>query len=474
MHPLPFYDEIIAALSGGERTLHVEGRGDLDSAFAVTDLAAASVGAAGTAISDFADLHAFEPSPWRALKSIIMPLLRHRPPGVAVDRRLASFWFAWSLRPDGWEVPPAWDAIAGDYEATDGWIKLHTNAPHHRDAALRVLSCANDRDAVAAAVAQWSVQELEDAIVAEGGCAARMMSLADWQAHPQGRAIAAEPLIHKAWHRPENPRPWSFDPERPLADFRVLDLTRVLAGPVAGRFLAAYGAKVLRIDPPWWEEPGVVPEVTLGKRCAGLDLGKDEDRETFRRLLSEADILLHGYRPGALEGQGFGEEERRAINPNLTDVSLCAYGWTGPWAGRRGFDSLVQLSSGIAHSGMTWKDADKPVSLPVQALDHATGYLMAAAAIGGLSSRLLTGDVMSLRLSLARTAHLLTSHAHDPAATEPLAAETAADLDPAIEQTSWGPARRLRWPLDIEGSPARWDLPAGNLRASPPDWPETP
>jgi hypothetical protein len=134
----------------------------------------------------------------------------------------------------------------------------------------------------------------------------------------------------------------------------------VLADPVASRFLAAYGANVLRIDPPGWEEPGVVPEVTLGKRCARLDLRRAEDRATFEALLSEADILLHGYRPSALDRLGFDSGTRCGLSPGLIAVCLCAYGWSGPWAARRGFDSLVQMSTGIADAGMRWRNADKP------------------------------------------------------------------------------------------------------------------
>ncbi len=464
------FQSMIEALTGGEREIAFHGDGDLPSAFAITDLAAAAFGAAGTALADFCDLHTYDISPWRAIKSLFMPSQRHRRLDVSVDRRLASFWFGWSIHPHGWEMPSLWDPIAGVYEATDGWIWLHTNAPHHRDAALRVLGCDNDRESVAAAVKTWEMTELESAIVAEHGCAAAILSLDAWAAHPQGQAVASEPLIAKEWHQPQDPRQWSFDPERPLADFKVLDLTRVLAGPIAGRFLAAYGAKVLRIDPPWWSEPGVVPEMTLGKRCAGLDLSKDDGREVFRTLISECDVMLHGYRADALERLGFGAEERRAINPNVIDVSLNAYGWTGPWRDRRGFDSLVQMSSGIADQGMAWAGADKPTPLPVQALDHATGHLLAAAAIGGLSSRLLTGDVMTLRLSLARTAHLLTSQGR-VASGDALKAETADDLDPTIEQTDWGPAQRLRWPLAIQDCPARWDRPATDLRSAPPEWP---
>jgi crotonobetainyl-CoA:carnitine CoA-transferase CaiB-like acyl-CoA transferase len=387
-----------------------------------------------------------------------------------VDRRLASMWFAWSLRPQGWEVPPAMDPIAGDYEGRDGWIRLHTNAPHHREAALKVLGCAPDREAVARAVATRTIDDLEADVVEQGGCAAAMRSLDAWASHPQGAAVADEPLIRKAFQHPGNLPTEPYNAERPLSGFRVLDLTRVLAGPIAGRFLAAYGAHVLRIDPHEWEEPGVVPEVTLGKRCAGLDLTQRDDREAFERLLGGADVLLHGYRAGALDGLGYDEDARRRINPNLIDVSLNAYGWIGPWKKRRGFDSLVQMSSGIAYQGMLWSGRNKPTPLPVQALDHATGYLMAAAAITGLMSRLQDGSTMTAKLSLARTAHLLASHRGEGGTVE-IAPETRDDLAPHIEQTGWGPAQRIRFPVSIAGSPARWNLPAGPLRSSPPEWP---
>ncbi len=440
-----FADAIHLAAGGGPApTLRMTGDGGFTSAFAVTDLAAGAVGAAGRAMAALAGA-----------------------PAVAVDRRLASFWFAFSVRPQGWTLPPAWDAVAGDYAARDGWIRLHTNAPHHRAAALRVLGAAAEREAVARAVAAWEAGALEDAVVAAGGCAARMHDAPGWAAHPQGAAVAAEPLIHRAT-LPATPRDWSPRRDRPLAGLRVLDLTRVLAGPVASRFLAGYGAEVLRIDPPGWDEPSLVPEMTPGKSCARLDLHRPGDRARFGALLAGADILLHGYRPGALDGLGYGEAARRAIAPALIDVALCAYGWTGPWAGRRGFDSLVQMSSGIAAAGMAWKGADRPTPLPVQALDHATGYAMAAAAVEGVRRLWVEGQATTARLSLARTAALLAA---EPGGQDAgLAAETEADLAPAIEATAWGPARRLRPPVDVEGAPLAWGLPATELGSATAAW----
>src|SRR5262249_18273826 len=158
--------------------------------------------------------------------------------------------------------------------------------------------------------------------------------------HPQGQAVAAEPLVRVEATDAAPAPTWTVPEARPLQGVRVLDLTRVLAGPVGTRFLAGFGANVLRIDPLSWAEPGVVPEGTLGKRWAHLDLRADADRATFERLLREADVLVHGYRCDALARLGWPAERRRALRPGLVDVALDAYGWNGPWCARRGFDSL--------------------------------------------------------------------------------------------------------------------------------------
>lgn len=432
-------------------TLAVVGQGDLPSAFPVTDFACAAMAAAALAVAD------------------LIVSRGSKLPSVAVDRRLASFWLIGSIRPSGWKLPPIHDPIAGDYPVRDGWIRLHTNQPHHRAAAERVLGVAADRAAVARAVAIWGKGELEAAVVAQGGCAAEMRTAAEWGAHPQGQAVAAEPLVHMAAQDAGPPLVLAGDAARPLRGLRVLDLTRVLAGPVGTRFLAGYGADVLRIDPLTWNEPGLVPDVTLGKRCARLDLSAGADRATFEGLLRDAHVFVNGYRPGALDALGYDAAARRSLAPGLIDVCLDAYGWAGPWATRRGFDSLVQMSSGIADAGMRWRQADKPVPLPAQALDHATGYLVAAAVIRGVTRRTTTGGGLEARLSLARTARFLTD-AQAAAATAALMPETPADLAPDIEPTSWGPARRLTPPLMIAGTPMRWDRPASALGSSPASW----
>ena len=415
------------------------GEAELPSCFAVTDLAVASFRAAAVELAALKQARAVE-----------------------VNRRLAVLWFDMTLRPQGWSLPPTWDAIAGLYRCSDGWIRLHTNAPHHRAAALRVLKCAAEMDAVKATVIKWQKSELETAIVLENGAAAAMQSGVEWANHPQGKAIAEEPLI--AWRDVGE-----CSAEVALEDLKILDLTRVLAGPVATRFLAGFGAQVLRIDPPWWSEPNVEPEVTLGKRRAGLDLTQAQDRQAFEALLAKADVLVHGYRPGALSGLGYDPTVLRKIAPRLIDISLCAYGWHGPWAGRRGFDSLVQMSCGIAAEGMHRKGSGIPEPLPVQALDHATGYLMAAAALRAVHLRNITGQIRSARLSLARTALLLTSEGSEEFQGE-VVADQPEDWVPSLEQTDWGPAQRLQFPVQVDGVGPEWRYRAGLLRVDAPIW----
>ncbi|WP_171231078.1 CoA transferase [Ruegeria sp. HKCCA6707] len=432
----------------------VTGEGCLPSAFAVSELATASFAAVGQELARLTT----------ALN------LTAQTPEVSVDHRLASLWFGFSFKPEGWEMPSLWDAIAGDYRTADGWIRLHTNLDHHRAAALKVLEVAPERDRVAEALKTWNASALEAAIVAQGGAAAAMRSRSDWQDHPQGRAVAREPLI--GWNSPRKvhlrDRPQATQ-SRPLAGLRVLDMTRILAGPVSTRTLAAFGADVLRIDPPGWDEPGVIPDISLGKTCAYLDLKTEAGMQKLHDLLREADVFVHGYRPGALDALGLTKAKRDELAPDRIEVTLDAYGWQGPWAGRRGFDSLVQMSAGIADAGRVWANADKPTPLPVQALDHATGYLLAAAVLSALSAAASDQSVMDAQLSLARTAELLATLSKG--AEGPKISATASDYAPETEASGWGPGHRLASALTGGTAKMVWDLPAPKLGTAPANWP---
>ena len=420
--------------------LELTGAGGLPGLFPVSELATTSVSVAALAAASLTGR-----------------------PRVTVDRHRASAWFGMTLSPVGWELPSPWDPIAGDYRCADGWVRLHTNAPHHRAAAFSVLGTSPTRDAVAATVVSWNGDELENAIVDAGCCAAVMRSSDEWAGSAQGIAVGLEPLI--VWNDVGSSTGERSLPGHamPLAGVRVLDLTRVLAGPVATRFLGLLGADVLRVDPLDWDE-AIIPELTLAKRTARLDLRAAVDREVFEGLLRDADVIVHGYRPGGLEGLGYGHEARQALRAGLIDVSLDAYGLGGPLSNRRGFDSLVQMTTGIAHSGMLAAGADRPVPLPVQALDQATGYLMAAAVLSALEHRRSTGVARSARLSLARTAQLLLDH---PATGDHNPFETAMDVAP--ENTAWGLATRVAAPFAIDGV-TLGGRGAHALGADAPEW----
>jgi len=438
--------EAMTAAFGLAPAVALVGPATLPSSYPVSELAAASVASAGDALVD------------------LLVAMGRPAPSAQVSRPLADAWFGLAVTGVGWSTPPVWDAVAGDYRGADGWVRLHTNAAHHRAAALRVLGVDGTREAVAAAVAGWPVEELQEAVVAAGGCAAALRAPAEWAEHPQGRAVASEPLVALASTPPAPPSSgWSPSPSRPLAGLRVLDLTRVLAGPAATRLLAGLGASVLRVDPPWWSEPALEPEMTLGKRAARLDARPSEGLGRLRELLAAADVLVHGYRGGALDGLGLAPADRDALRPGLVDVSLTAWGATGPWAGRRGFDSLVQMASGIAAPGAP--DAP-PSPMPVQALDHATGYLMAAAVLAGLARRVRTGEGTRAVLSLARTAAELER----VRGFEQLPVEERPPLPDRPIETVWGPARVLEPPLAVDGVQIGWDVPPAALGSAEPTW----
>lgn len=440
--------------------LKVTGEGNLPAYYPATPLITASVALAAQALSQ------------------LLSLRHGSADAVTVDRRLASLWCKTSLKPDGWEIPPAWDSIAGDYATADGWIRLHTNAPAHRKVVESLLGKAESREALAPRVLTWKKAELEQAVVLAGGCAAQMFSASEWQQHVQGKSLAQEPLFQRSLCAPAAAPQWALERERPLAGVRILDLTRIIAGPVATRFLAGLGADVLRIDPFGWDEPSQEADVTLGKHCARLNLHNPQDRHRFEALLREADVIVHGYRAGALHKLGYGSEQRRALSPALVDVCLNAYGWSGPWRERRGFDSLVQMSCGIADQGMQASGSNKPVPLPVQALDHVTGYLMAAAVIQGLAQRLETHQGSETRLSLARTARELMlrpteKEAANNALQPAIDAAFAEDFAPVTEHTFWGKARRLHPPVSLEETLWHWDLPGSPLGSAPASWQTT-
>jgi hypothetical protein len=419
----------------------------LPAAFDVTGLATATVAAASLAIAEYA-----------ALTSDC------RLPEVRVDSRAACAAFVSEqlFTPIGWTRAPAWDALAGDYRAGDGWLRLHTNYSYHRAALQRVLGPVTDHDAVAAAVLGWSADQLESAVVAAGGCAAVMNDRDSWQESAPGRAAAIEALIGLDISAAHGGPPLPGGSGGPLAGVRVLDLTRVIAEPVCTRLLAGYGADVLRIEPVGFQEvPALLPETTAGKRCAALDLRSPVGRATFARLVAQAHVLVGGLRADALAGLGFDDPALRTLNPNLILARLNAYGWSGPWRDRRGFDSLVQMSCGIAAGA----GQSVPRPLPAQALDHGTGYLLATAVIRALTRRHTHQTVSTVRCSLAATANVLMDYPVPAAMSMSMPQWSDQDTEPT--HTAWGAARRVPIPGRITGIDAALVEAAGPLGRHP-------
>ncbi len=377
------------------------------------------------------------------------------------------------LRVDGKPPPPTWDVIAGIYQTRDQrFVRLHTNFRHHRDAVCKVLTCRPERDDVQAALMQWDAEAFETAAYAAGGVVAMIRSHEEWSASPHAKALAELPLVSIEKIGEAAPKPWP-EGDRPLAGVRVLDLSRVIAGPVAGRTLAVHGADVLLISSP---DLPAIPWLTIdtgrGKLSSFVELKSEQGRDVFRGLLARADIVSQGYRPQAIAALGFSPEEAAKINPGIVYVSMSAYGHAGPWAERRGFDSLVQTSTGFNHAEGQAAGVEGPKELPAQMLDHATGYLMAFGAMMAKARQSREGGSWHVRVSLARTGRWLWNlgRVADGFNTEDLKSEM---VMPFIEEipSGFGPLRSVTHSAVLSKTPAFWARPAMPLGSHPPQWP---
>jgi crotonobetainyl-CoA:carnitine CoA-transferase CaiB-like acyl-CoA transferase len=326
--------------------------------------------------------------------------LSGKPQRVSVNARAAaiSLRSARYLRVNGKPPPPVWDPLSGFYPVRDGWISIHCNFPNHRDAAMRALGTEHDRARAEEASRSWEGVALEDAIHAAGGCAGFVRSQERWNDHAQARAVAAQPLLQI--ERIGDAPPELRQSSRPLGGVRVLDLTRVLAGPTCAKSLAEHGAEVLKISAAHLPDSGVMDlDTGIGKRSARIDLRNPRETEILQQLSKSADVFVQSYRPGALAGRGFSPEALAELRPGIVCASLSAWGTTGPWRERRGFDSIVQAVSGIAQAN---GEGAKPRLLPVSAIDYVSGYLMAFGVCVALARRARVGGSWLVRVALAR------------------------------------------------------------------------
>ncbi|KAI0551854.1 CoA-transferase family III [Xylaria curta] len=285
--------------------------------------------------------------------------------------------------------PPSetWGPIGGLHPTADGHVRIHDAFPHHRKGALTLLGLSDictDRAAVSERTRRWKSVELETVAVEEKGLAIyALRSFDEWDATPQGRAVADLPVRLRRVDIPSSSAPRRREgasTQRCLSGLRVLELSRVIAAPVAGKTLAAHGADVLWVTSPHLPDlPGLDREFSRGKRSIHLDLNSADDRARFLTLARTADVVVQGYRPGSLAARGLSAEELGKENPGIIVANLSAFGPEGPWKDRRGFDSLVQACSGInVAEAAAYGAGEASRALPCQALDHGAGYLLAA------------------------------------------------------------------------------------------------
>lgn len=381
-------------------------------------------------------------------------------------------------------TPELFDPLAGAYLCGDGrWVRIHTNFAHHRDGILSLLNATSDREKVEQAFLGWEAEAFETAASKAKMIAALFRTQEEWQAHPQGGHLIGKPVItlEKIGDAPIA----DFVPgERPLSGLRVLDLTRIIAGPTCGRALAAHGADVMRIASPYLPFiESLVMVSGAGKRSAYADLETTAGRQALENLLRDADVFVEGYRPGGLAERGFSPQRLADLRPGIVSVSLSAYGFEGPWAGKRGFDSIVQTACGINHGEAL--DASryrpspknfsseglKPRALPCQALDHASGYLMAFGTVAALLRRMEEGGSWRVQVSLAQTATWLTALGRVEGGTQaPPLPKGWADPYLDVMETPFGRLRTVRPAARLSRNPPYFDKPAVPLGTHEAVW----
>jgi crotonobetainyl-CoA:carnitine CoA-transferase CaiB-like acyl-CoA transferase len=391
---------------------------------------------------------------------------------VAVDMLHAAIectgWFSLDGR-----TPELWDPFSGLYPCADGWVRIHANFAHHRDGALRVLGLEPSRATRAdaqQALSSWPALDFEKAIAEAGLVATALRSFEQWDATPQGQAVAAQPLL-TIEHIGDAPRlalPALREDQAPLCGVKVLDLTRILAGPVGGKALAAYGADVMLVNSPKLPNIAAIADTTRGKRSVHVDLRERGGRETMDALLGQAHVFVQGYRPGGLQSLGFGPHEAAAKRPGIVYASLSAYGASGPWAARRGFDSLVQTAMGFNQAEAQAMGDTKPRPLPMQILDEATGYLIAMSAAAALHRQQREGGSWHVQVSLAQTGQWLRGLGR----VQGGAGLSMPSRDPYLEisPSGFGELRELRHSAQLARTPARWERRSMPPGSDPPAW----
>jgi crotonobetainyl-CoA:carnitine CoA-transferase CaiB-like acyl-CoA transferase len=389
---------------------------------------------------------------------------------VDVRRAAASLRGHYFQRLNGEETPrPEFPELvySDRYRCQDGrWIQLHGGFPHLGQGTSKVIGSEHTAESIAAAVARWDSQALEDALAEAGMCGVICRTGEEWRATDQGQALLPLPPVQVVKIGESDPMPLPAG-DRPLAGLKALDLTRVLAGPVSGRTLAEHGADVLHITSP--KLPSVPPYVLAtnpGKLSAYLDLDAPDDADQLLSLTSDADVFVQGYRDGALERRGFGVEELTRRHPGLIYVSVNCYGPVGPWSSRPGWEQLGQSATGLA---VGQGGPDHPTLMPAQACDYMTGYFTALGTLIALGRRAREGGSYHVRASLCQTGMWLERLGQrcDPA--DAVGLGDLSDLYVHYD-TTVGRLSQFAPALELSETPPHWARPAVPLGTHAPTW----
>ena len=400
---------------------------------------------------------------------------------VAIDVRHAAA----ALRSSGYMQRPdasgAWQAVVNkNHEAMiaitqpwptkDGrWALPHFGLPHLQARMLKLLGAEPNPESVSAAVAKWDAMDLENAIDEIRACGGMVRSNEEWLATEHGRVLAGKPIVEIIKIGDSDPEPLPAG-DRPLAGVKALDLTRILAGPIAARTLAEHGAEVLMVTAEHLPQIAEhVMDTSHGKRSCFLDLTKSEQASTLRQLAAGTDVFSQGYRPGMMQKLGFAPEDLAEIRPGVVYVSISCFGADGPFSHRAGWEQVAQTVTGIANEGRP----DRPALLPAAANDYVTGYLAAYGAMLALAKRAREGGSYHVRVSLCQSGMFIYRQGKVAYERDGMDLSTA-ELDAIRIETSpaSGPLRHLGPVLKMSETPPGWSRPTPTLGGDLPAWPD--
>ncbi len=360
--------------------------------------------------------------------------------------------------------------VTQPYATKDGRYALpHLNLPHLQARVLKLLGAELTPDSLAKAVAKWDALDLENAIDEARACGGMVRSNEEWLATPHGQVLAAKPIVEIIKIGDSDPEPMPAG-DRPLSGIKALDLTRILAGPIAGRTLAEHGADVLMVTAEHLPQvPEHVIDTSHGKRSCFLNLKDADDAAQLKALAKETDIFSQGYRPGMLEGLGFGPEQLAEIRPGIIYTSISCYGADGPFSHRAGWEQVAQTMVGIAADG----HPDHPKLLPAAANDYVTGYLAAYGMLLALGRRAREGGSYHVRVSLCQSGMFIYRQGKTGPVEDGLEFSDAELAAMRIEtQPAFGPIRHLGPVLKLSKTQPHWARPTPVLGGDAPAWPD--